>query len=380
MEAHCDFLQWLQMDMSLKIFMSLNDPSDLIRASAVSPSWHHFVTANGLCKKLCLRLFPQLSSVSFVTEPSCGLKKSADVGSSNSVEWEALEMEHRAYAFLVRALTTFTPKDCIAEAISASSTDNFPEESIQNTLDPRDRVLRRASYWSSKGQSDPSVPETLIYKVTGNLCVITEISVQPFLAYFQPGFPIYSANSVRFRMGHPRSPEDVESDPRNLPLQHPADDKFIWTYTSQEFPMTQISTIDTKVFLWRTTIELIWRPGGWMVASVLGWSLTVVGVGVVRESVSYVEVMGQSLFPAFDVKNIEPSGKLLLKYNPEVQHCASSISSYRQPLATSANMLRDNLRGLELLLNMLHGNAPDHEHNDWDDDDDNDNDLDLVPM
>ncbi|KAL7238796.1 hypothetical protein ACSBR2_004820 [Camellia fascicularis] len=375
MEARCDFFQWLQMDMSLKIFMSLDDPSDLIRASAVSLSWHHFVTANGLCKQLCLRLFPQLSSVSFVTEPSCGLKKSADVGSSNSVEWEALEMEHRAYAFLVRALTTFTPKDCIAEAISASSTDNFPEESIQNTLDPRDRVLRRASYWSSKGQSDPSVPETLIYKVTGNLCVITEISVQPFLAYFQPGFPIYSAKSVRFRMGHPRSPEDVESDPRNLPLQHPADDKFIWTYTSQEFPMTQENYLQ-KFQLPEPVICI----GGFLQIELLGRVQRQEMDGLFYICVSYVEVMGQSLFPAFDVKNLEPSGKLLLKYNPEVQHCASPISSYRQPLATSASMLRDNLRGLELLLNMLHGNAPNHEHNDWDDDDDNDNDLDLVPM
>ena len=59
-------------------------------------------------------------------------------------------------------------------------------------------------------------------------------------AFFQPGDPIYSAKSVRFRMGHPKSPTDIEDDLSYLPLQQPADDKFIWTYTSEEFAMTQV--------------------------------------------------------------------------------------------------------------------------------------------
>ena len=141
------------------------------------------VIANGLCKQLCLRLFPQISSVAYVTEPSCGTKESAHVGSSNSIELETFEREHRVYAFLVRALTKFTASDCVAGAISASSTDNYPKESIRNTLNPRDRVLRRASYWSSKGQRDPAVSETLIYKLIAGVCVITEISVRPFQGY-----------------------------------------------------------------------------------------------------------------------------------------------------------------------------------------------------
>ena len=72
----------------------------------------------------------------------------------------------------------------MAGAISASSTDNYPEESIANTLEPKEIVSRRASYWSSTGQRNPDVPETLIYKLTSDFCVITEISVQPFQGIF----------------------------------------------------------------------------------------------------------------------------------------------------------------------------------------------------
>lgn len=37
-----DFIQWLGADMSIKILMCLDNPTDLVRASAVSSSWRHF--------------------------------------------------------------------------------------------------------------------------------------------------------------------------------------------------------------------------------------------------------------------------------------------------------------------------------------------------
>ncbi|XAR63097.1 hypothetical protein NMG60_11022921 [Bertholletia excelsa] len=367
METRIDFLQWLQVDMGLNILLCLDDPSDIIRASAVSRFWHHFVVAHGLSKLLCLRLSSQLSSVAYVTEPSRRMKNIADVGPSNSVELEALEKEHRAYSFLARALTTFTASDCIADAVSATSTDNYPEESIRNTLDPRDRILRRASYWSSKGQGDPAVPETLIYKLIANLCIITEISVQPFRAFFQPSHPIYSAKSVRFRMGHPKSPKDVENDLKELPLQGPADDKFIWTYTSQEFPMTQENCLQKFKLP-----EPVLCIGGYLQIELLGRVQRQEMDGLFYICVSHVEVLGQPLSPVFDVEVLEPHGKFLLKYYSDAQNHSPPLS-HRQ-LAGSPNPLQENLRGLEQLLNFLHGNVPDLEPYDWEDED---NDLDL---
>ncbi|KAH8516749.1 hypothetical protein H0E87_004922 [Populus deltoides] len=237
MEIRMDFLDWLDHDTSMKILRCLEDPADLVRVSSVSRSWRHFVIANGLCKQLCLRMFPHFLRVECVIEPSCDIEKASEVGCSKFVEWETLKREHKVYAFLVQGCMSFPFGKCILDAISASSTDNFPEESIRNTVQQGGPIESRASYWSSKGQRDAAVPETLVYKLVADICVITEINIQPFKAYFQRGSPIYSAISVRFHMGHPIHPMD---DPLGEPLDDSADDKFIWTYSSPEFPMAQV--------------------------------------------------------------------------------------------------------------------------------------------
>ncbi|KAF3441273.1 hypothetical protein FNV43_RR15186 [Rhamnella rubrinervis] len=236
MDAGMDFLNFLETDMSMKILTSLEDAADLARISSVSHTWRQFVVENSFWKRLCLRRFPQLVKVARIVEVNNYEVNEPSVGSSKSKEWETLEREHRAYAKLGGRCTSFAVEDCISEAISASSTDNFPEESILHTLEPKDVVGRRASYWSSKGQSDPSVPETLTYSLVSDFCIITEISVKPFKAYFQPGSPIYSARYVRFRVGHPKINLSLEIDSLD---ESSHDDKFIWTYTSQKFRMTQ---------------------------------------------------------------------------------------------------------------------------------------------
>lgn len=137
------------------------------------------VIANALCKNLCLRMFPEVSSFARVIETKDKVEPMATVA-EYSVEWAYLETEHRVYASLSRDLITSTRENCISDAICASSTDNYPDESIKNTLEPDDRIGHRASYWSSKGESNPSAPETLIYKLASQLCLITEFHVHPF--------------------------------------------------------------------------------------------------------------------------------------------------------------------------------------------------------
>lgn len=41
-ETNLDLIQWLGDDMSLKVFSYLDNPRDLVRASAVSSSWNDF--------------------------------------------------------------------------------------------------------------------------------------------------------------------------------------------------------------------------------------------------------------------------------------------------------------------------------------------------
>lgn len=138
-------------------------------------------------------MFPELVGVSHVFEVN-NLIEPDEFKLHNSIEWPCLKRDHRIYAFLARGFDSFMRRDCLFEAICASSTDNYPEESIQNTLEPSDSVDNRASYWSSEGNSDPAVPETLLYKLTSNLCVITEIHVQPFQGCF---FAVFQMNCIQ---------------------------------------------------------------------------------------------------------------------------------------------------------------------------------------
>uniref|UniRef100_A0A2P2J9I5 F-box domain-containing protein n=1 Tax=Rhizophora mucronata TaxID=61149 RepID=A0A2P2J9I5_RHIMU len=178
-----DFVEWLGADMSIEVFLQLDDPSDLARVCSVSSSWRQFVIANALFKQLCLKMFPEMSSVTRVIEVD-DIIQPLDVRQSDCIEWEFCKRNHSVYALLAQGLSPFLEKGCISGAISASSTDNYPEESIRNTLVPSDRVASVASYWSSKGQSDPAVPETLVYRLIANLCLVTEIHVQPFQGCF----------------------------------------------------------------------------------------------------------------------------------------------------------------------------------------------------
>ncbi|XVF73274.1 hypothetical protein PTKIN_Ptkin12aG0188800 [Pterospermum kingtungense] len=343
MKNGVDFLTVLHPDLLLKILTCSDDPADLVCLSAVSRSWRHFVITNNLCRQLCLRMFPQLSGVDHVNEVGGTVKGHAEAGSSNFMELEALEREHRVYAFLARGCLSFPVRECISEAVIASSTDNYPEESIHNTLEPRDRVARRASYWSSKGQSDPAVPETLTYKLVADLCVITEINIRPFQAYFQFGYPIYSATAVRFRMGHLKSSMDNLVDES---CQGSADDNFVWTYTSQEFPMAQEYQLQNFKLP-----EPVFCIGGILQIELLGRVQRQEMDDLFYICVSHVQVVGRPLSP-FRIQILEPSDKFVLE-----------ALSYTQPTSpeqtSSVSGLQMRVRGLEQIVNLLRGNLVD---------------------
>ncbi|XP_025796789.1 F-box protein At4g00755-like isoform X3 [Panicum hallii] len=240
-EDRADFLQWLGPDTSAIVFTLLHHPADLARASAVSRSWRTFVIANQFSKIQCLRVCPEVSNFTSIEASSSGSDVKEDVGSSAAAGWENQKRDHRVYMHLSHSLLShYNSRNCIIRCIGASSTDNFPEETIENTLEPIDHVEMSLSYWSSGGQRDPSFPECLIYMLHSDLCLIDEIKIQPFQAFFQYGSPIYSAQYVRFRMGYPKlplCPEQLVSDENEGQLT--ADDNYTWTYASPEFPMLQ---------------------------------------------------------------------------------------------------------------------------------------------
>ncbi|XP_024996251.1 F-box protein At4g00755-like [Cynara cardunculus var. scolymus] len=337
METRIDFVRWLDIDVVLKILMCLNDPADLIRASAVSQYWQKFVISYGLCKQLCTKTFPQLASITHVTEPS----DNSDDPSGGTSEDSIFRREHRAYASLFQAVASFPARFCIASPVSASSTDNYPEESIVNTLDSRDQILVRASYWSSKGHDDPELPETLIYKLNANFCVITEINITPFEALFQVGSPIYSSRFVRFRMGHPKSSSDIDRD--FLDSQEDANDKFVWTYTSQTFPMAQENRVQ-----WFKLPEPVLCIGGFLQIELLGRVQKQRSDAKYYICVAHVQAIGCQLSPAFSVDISEPSNTISLEYNSKefmrISQDPSALGTNLLPVQPPRGFIWENLQ------------------------------------
>jgi hypothetical protein len=138
------------------------------------------VIDNEFCKSLCLRICPEVASFTRVVEVTRSPPPAAE--SSHDAEQRSREKEHGIYSLLGGALvsTTQPSAGCILHCIGASSTDNFPFESVENTLDPQDMVNNRPSYWSSGGADGPNEPESLTYRLNSDLCVVDEIWVQPF--------------------------------------------------------------------------------------------------------------------------------------------------------------------------------------------------------
>ncbi|XP_042033175.1 F-box protein At4g00755-like isoform X2 [Salvia splendens] len=269
------------------------------------------VIGNGLCKMLCLRKCPEVASFVrvVVVEP-----RGTGVGGSG--EWDCLEREHRVYAPLGRELITSGGESCITEAVCASSTDHYPDESVNNTLEPSDG--HGASYWSSKGATDPSASETLIYKLASQLCLVTELHVHPFQAYFQFGFPIYSPMAVRFHMGYSKDPLEIDNEETEY-----HDEMFVWTYSSPEFPMAQENLL--QKFKLPKPILCI---GGILKVELLGRLQTQETDGLYYTCIDHVQAIGLPLSPAFDVEMIGDTGKCTLKYNPSVDISETESSSH----------------------------------------------------
>jgi len=224
-----------------RIFNYLDEPMDLAFLTAVSRSCRRIVVESRCFKDLCIRICPEVSSFNSVMEED---KKSIFGGPSSSKDfaWTNLNMEHRVYGKLAHELIKPpVEKTCICGHICASSTDNYPRESVIFTLDPRIKKNGRPSYWSSKGESSRDVSETLTYRLHKKLSVVHEVKIRPFQAYFQRGTPIYSANAVRFRFGYSISSPGIKSSVMDGSMSSdisPCED-YVWTYISQEYPMLQ---------------------------------------------------------------------------------------------------------------------------------------------
>jgi hypothetical protein len=120
-----------------------------------------------------VRICPEVASFTRAVEVSPAAAPTSESGHD-------AERDHRIYSYLGGALVSTSPSvNCIVRCIAASSTDRFPRERMENTLDPRAWVGDNPSYWSSKGYRDPDMSESLTYGLQSDLCIIDEIRIKP---------------------------------------------------------------------------------------------------------------------------------------------------------------------------------------------------------
>ncbi|XP_024403243.1 F-box protein At4g00755 isoform X1 [Physcomitrium patens] len=251
-------------------------------------------------KECCLDEFPEVKSF----EKFIMTKSSPDTQVDGSSE--ILDMEERKYRHLLRELKRepLIERSCIREAVKASSTDNYPEESIDQTL-YTEGVLsdqQTPSYWSSSGQGDVNWPETLTYNLVSDLCVIYEVRIHPFRAFFQFGQPIYSAKNVRIRHGHAikSSPTPESASAIEVP--------YVCTYESPEFAMEQVDSL--QVFKLPRPILCI---GGVMQVELLGRVQTQQMDNLYYICIQHVSVVGRPL-SGFKLHPFEEQRKFTLEY------------------------------------------------------------------
>ncbi|KAL5080996.1 hypothetical protein RYX36_009417 [Vicia faba] len=282
-KTNLDLIQWLGHDMSIKVFSYLDNSRDLVRASAVSSSWNDFVIENGLCKQLCLKKIPEIYGVVRTIEVDNLFEV---VGSKlwyYTEKRERLNRNHRVYALLAFGLVRMN--NCISQAICASSTDDCVRESLTSTLEPRDITEHGPSYWSSIGQSDPSVTETLLYRLYSKICLVTEIQVQPF-----------QAKAIRFRLGGASEPMEIDS---KFVLR----DKMAFSrhdiraYTSPVFPMSQ----ENKLQHFKLP-EPVFCIGGFLMVELLGSAQKNENDNLFYICISHIKVVGRIISPGFIVR------------------------------------------------------------------------------
>uniref|UniRef100_A0ACD5WI21 Uncharacterized protein n=1 Tax=Avena sativa TaxID=4498 RepID=A0ACD5WI21_AVESA len=332
-----DFLDRVGPDISASIFRTFDQPADLVRATLAKRSWRTFVVENDFCRKLCERLCPETATFAAAVEVSMSRSaprtrpRSPDSPESSAdVEARAAQAEFRIYSYLMGALLAATPSvDCILNCVGASSTDNFPDESIENTLEPQDRINLHPSYWSSGGQDEDGVPETLIYRLCSDICVVHEIKIQPFKAYFQIGQPIYSPKMVRFRMGHSKLTRESESfvteEDENQAVT--ADENYVWTYTSPEFPVLQENSLQT--FKLPRPVLCI---GGVVKIELLGRVQRQATDDRYYICVCHAQVVGLSLSPVFMVDISNSGNRVVLKYLPGARGMSSEALMHNETL------------------------------------------------
>jgi hypothetical protein len=111
-----------------------------------------------------------------------------------TIDWKLATKETMS---LDRRLNVVKPfeKQLIARTCDVSSTDH-PSQSILETLNDSE-----SDFWSSTGSGSTDVNEFVAYELKEPICLVKEIHLSFFAAYYQRNTPLYISQQVRFKFG-----------------------------------------------------------------------------------------------------------------------------------------------------------------------------------
>ncbi|KAI4971320.1 hypothetical protein ZWY2020_002234 [Hordeum vulgare] len=127
------------------------------------------VVESGLSKSQRLRLCPKVATVAAAEEVT------RSPPSTTTDPESVCERDYRIYSNLAGTYVSDAAKpsaECMLRCIGASSTDDFPIETMENTRDEEEIINFCASYWSSGGADDPETSESLTYRLNSDICVV----------------------------------------------------------------------------------------------------------------------------------------------------------------------------------------------------------------
>lgn len=218
-------------DEVLSRIFDLLSPLHLSWLERVSKRCRTLVVHHGIWHHHCLRAHPAIASATATGTDASQVPWGRPAGTSSAVEGTSMASEpstafaaaaapagpagarqaageavsaEQASAFYKRLHFRLTApqarESLLAEALAATSTDH-PQENVSNTLRPSSRSRDLMCYWSSRGSEDPDSCEALAFRLAHPLCLVTEVQLRPFKAFFQWGAPIYAPHAMRFRLG-----------------------------------------------------------------------------------------------------------------------------------------------------------------------------------
>eukprot|EP01117_Protostelium_nocturnum_P009127 TRINITY_DN3269_c0_g1_i1.p1 TRINITY_DN3269_c0_g1~~TRINITY_DN3269_c0_g1_i1.p1 ORF type:complete len:667 (-),score=142.87 TRINITY_DN3269_c0_g1_i1:62-1891(-) len=188
-----EFISELSFEILLLIFSFLDIPS-LSKASRVCVLWNQLINDDYIWKE---KLFEKKDS--FYSNQLFGREGN----------WRGLFRDLRSIK------QNNSTRSIIEVGVEASSMDDASQD-INQTLEQNEGSFER--FWSSKGSSDPTSAEYLIYQLKQPLCIITSVSILPYQANYQQGCPIYAPTSMQVSVGF--SPHKYHWKSSILPIEN----------------------------------------------------------------------------------------------------------------------------------------------------------------